>query len=280
MSSPYDDLDRPPLSERALAGALVRAGELWREVRVIDETGSTNADLAAAAERGAGEGAVLVAESQTAGRGRLHRDWTSPPRAGLTFSVLLRPDDVPTTRRGWLPLLAGVSVARSVARLGEVEARLKWPNDVLLGPERRKAAGLLAQVAGGAVVVGIGLNVTTRADELPEGATSLAASGASSTDRDPLLRAILRAIAEDYRRWREAGGDAEPSGLAAAYAGLSDTLGREVVVTLPAGEPIRGVAGAIADDGRLVVTGEGGKSRAVAAGDVTHVRSAPDSAST
>jgi BirA family biotin operon repressor/biotin-[acetyl-CoA-carboxylase] ligase len=165
-------------------------------------------------------------------------------------------------------------VARSVGRLGEVEARLKWPNDVLVGPDRRKAAGLLAQVAGGAVVVGIGLNVTTRADELPEGATSLAASGASSTERDPLLRAILRAIAEDYRRWRDAGGDAERSGLAAAYAGLSDTLGREVVVTLPAGAPIRGVAGAIADDGRLVVSGEGGKARVVAAGDVTHVRSA------
>ncbi|HEY2175151.1 MAG TPA: biotin--[acetyl-CoA-carboxylase] ligase [Mycobacteriales bacterium] len=274
MSSPYDDLDRPPLSEQALRGALVRPGELWREVRVVGETGSTNADLAAAAERGAGEGAVLVAESQTAGRGRLHRDWTSPPRAGLTFSILLRPDDVPTTRWGWLPLLAGVSVARAVARFGEVEARLKWPNDVLVGPDRRKAAGLLAQVAGGAVVVGIGLNVTTRADELPEGATSLAASGASGTDRDPLLRAILRAVAEDYRRWRDAGGDAERSGLAATYDGLSDTLGREVVVTLPAGEPIRGVAGAIADDGRLVVTGEGGKARAVAAGDVTHVRSA------
>ena len=279
MSSPYDDLDRPPLSERTLAGALVSVGELWREVRVVAETGSTNADLAAAAERGAAEGAVLVAESQTAGRGRLHREWASPPRAGLTFSMLLRPDGVPAARWGWLPLLAGVSVARAVARLGEIEARLKWPNDLLVGPGRRKAAGLLAQIAGGAAVVGVGLNVTTRADELPDGATSLAASGAACTDRDPLLRAILRAFAEDYRRWREVGGDAERCGLAAAYAELSDTLGREVVVTLPAGDPLRGVASAIGADGRLVVTGEGGAS-AVAAGDVTHVRSTPDSAST
>jgi BirA family transcriptional regulator, biotin operon repressor / biotin---[acetyl-CoA-carboxylase] ligase len=273
VSSPYGDLDRPPLSEQALAGALVRPGELWQEVRVVAETGSTNADLAAAAERGAGEGLVLVAESQTAGRGRLHRDWTSPPRAGLTFSVLLRPDDVPATRWGWLPLLAGLSVARAVARLGELEARLKWPNDVLVGPDRRKAAGLLAQVAGDAVVVGIGLNVTTRADELPDGATSLAASGSSCSDRDPLLRALLRALAQDYRGWRAAGGDAEASGLAAAYAGLSDTLGREVVVTLPAGDPVRGVASAIGGDGRLVVTGGTG-TRTVAAGDVTHVRPA------
>ena len=279
MANPYDDLDRPPLSERTLAGALVSVGELWREVRVVAETGSTNADLAAAAERGAAEGAVLVAESQTAGRGRLHREWVSPPRAGLTFSMLLRPDGVPAARWGWLPLLAGVSVARAVARLGEIEARLKWPNDLLVGPGRRKAAGLLAQIAGGAAVVGVGLNVTTRADELPDGATSLAASGAACTDRDPLLRAILRAFAQDYRGWREVGGDAERCGLAAAYAELSDTLGREVVVTLPAGDPLRGVASAIGADGRLVVTGEGGAS-AVAAGDVTHVRSTPDSAST
>ncbi len=280
MSSPYDDLDRPPLSEQALAGAMVRVGELWREVRVVAETGSTNADLAAAAERGAAEGAVLVAESQTAGRGRLHRDWVSPPRAGLTFSMLLRPDGVPAARWGWLPLLAGVSVARAVARLGEIEARLKWPNDLLVGPGRRKAAGLLAQVAGGAVVVGIGLNVSTRADELPDGATSLAASAAACTDRDPVLRAILRAFALDYRGWREAAGDAERCGLAAAYADLCDTLHRQVVVTLPAGDPILGMASAIGDDGRLVVTGEGGASRAIAAGDVTHVRTAPDSAST
>lgn len=271
MSNPYGELDRPPLSARPLGEALVQEGELWREVRVVAETGSTNADLARAAEQGAAEGAVLIAESQTAGRGRLARDWVSPPRAGLTFSILLRPHDVPPTRWGWLPLLVGVSVARAVSRLAERDVRLKWPNDLLLGPDRRKLAGILAQVAGGAVVVGVGLNVSTRPDELPDGATSLSVESAACVDRDPLLRAMLRAVAEDYRTWRGTRGDAGRSGLAAAYDDLSDTLHRQVVVTLPTGDPVRGLATSIAPDGRLVVD-EGGEPRAVSAGDVTHVR--------
>lgn len=87
--SPFTDLARPPLNERALNRMLVRPESLWRRVRVVAETGSTNVDLAEAARRGEPEGAVLVAESQRAGRGRLGRSWTAPPRSGLTFSVLL-----------------------------------------------------------------------------------------------------------------------------------------------------------------------------------------------
>src|SRR4051794_20233578 len=116
--SPYSDLDRPPLDERALGRALIRPGGLWREITVVEATGSTNADLAAAAGEGAPEGAVLVAEAQTAGRGRLGRSWEAPPRAGLAFSVLLRPA-VPVARLTWLPLLTGVAVAAAVGRLTE-----------------------------------------------------------------------------------------------------------------------------------------------------------------
>src|SRR6266545_6976571 len=98
MASPFDDLDRPPLREASLARGLVRPDGLWREIRVLSETGSTNADLVAAAESGAPEGTVRIAEAQTAGRGRLGRAWLAPPRSGLTFSVLLRPDPVPVDR--------------------------------------------------------------------------------------------------------------------------------------------------------------------------------------
>ena len=97
-------------------------------------TGSTNADLLARAAAGEPEGAVLAAEHQSAGRGRLGRTWTSPPRAALTFSVLLRPSSVPRARLGWLPLLAGVAVAAAVRAVAAVDAQLKWPNDVLAGP--------------------------------------------------------------------------------------------------------------------------------------------------
>jgi BirA family biotin operon repressor/biotin-[acetyl-CoA-carboxylase] ligase len=273
VASPWSDLDRPPLSGRALRAALVRDGGPWREVRVVAETGSTNDDLAAAARDGAVDGSVLVAEAQTAGRGRLDRGWVSPPRAGLTFSVLLRPGPaVPPARWSWLPLLAGLAVQRAVGRLAEVEAWLKWPNDLLLGPDRRKAAGLLVQVVGDAAVLGVGLNVTTRTAELPRAdATSLLLEDAACTDRDPLLRAILRQLATDYQLWRRAGGDPAASGLLAGYLAGCDTVGRTVRAALPDGSTVEGVATGLDDIGRLRLrTGTG--DRVLSAGDVTHLR--------
>ncbi|NUS56649.1 MAG: biotin--[acetyl-CoA-carboxylase] ligase, partial [Streptomycetaceae bacterium] len=147
--SPWTDLERPPLREPELQRALVRGGGLWRDVVVLPETGSSNADVAA--RSGEAEGLVVVAESQTAGRGRLDRTWTAPPRSGLFLSMLLKPVDVPVQRWGWLPLLTGVAAARAVSRAGGIDVRLKWPNDLLVG--ERKLAGILAERAGEGVVV-------------------------------------------------------------------------------------------------------------------------------
>lgn len=269
-ASPWTDLDRPPLREAALSHGLVGAGGLWREVRVVAETGSSNADLAARAAED--EGLVLVAEYQNAGRGRLDRQWTAPPRSGIFLSVLLRPTGVPVQRWGWLPLLAGVAAAESTSRVAGLDVRLKWPNDLLVG--ERKLAGILAERAGEGVVVGIGLNVSLREDELPvPGATSLGLSGSITTDRDPLLRALLRDLETWYGRWRDAGGDARASGLHAAYTAACATLGRRVRVQLPAGRVLVGTATGIDDDGRVVVAGPDGEE-AVGAGDVVHVRPA------
>src|SRR3954471_13181787 len=128
--SPYADLERPPLSTRSLERALVVPDGLWRRIDVRTETGSTNADVADAARSGVPEGLVVVAEQQLAGRGRRDRQWVSPPRAGLTLSVLLRPGaGVPQRNWGWLPLLAGVALRDAVVRRAEVAADLKWPND-------------------------------------------------------------------------------------------------------------------------------------------------------
>ena len=157
--------ERPPLNGVALTKQIVRPGGLWSEVLVVERTGSTNTDCAARARAGAPEGLVLAAEEQTAGRGRLGRTWLSPPRAALTFSVLLRPAGVPPARRGWLPLLAGVATATAVRHVSGLDARLKWPNDLLLGP--RKLAGILAEQSGDAVIVGIGVNVSAARGELP-----------------------------------------------------------------------------------------------------------------
>ncbi|MEU4618815.1 biotin--[acetyl-CoA-carboxylase] ligase [Actinoplanes sp. NPDC023801] len=269
----YTELDRPPLSARALTRALVVPGGLWSKFDVREETGSTNADAAAAAAAGVPEGLVVVAESQIAGRGRRDRQWTSPPRAGLTVSVLLRPG-VPASAFGWLPLLAGVALVEAVARIGEVEATLKWPNDLLIGD--RKCAGILAEVAGDAVVIGVGVNVSTRAEELPGTtglpATSLLVAGAANTDRSPLLRALLRSMARWYEGWREAGGDAEMCGLLAAYQRHCATIGRRVRVLLPGGAEQTGEAVTVDSDGQLVIRTDEGADFRVSAGDVLHVR--------
>jgi BirA family transcriptional regulator, biotin operon repressor / biotin---[acetyl-CoA-carboxylase] ligase len=279
---------------------IVRAGSLWREVRVVTETGSTNADVLAMAREGAREGVVLAAEAQTAGRGRLGRRWTSPPGAGLTFSVLLRPYGVPAALLGWLPLLAGAAVAAAVPAVAAVEPSLKWPNDVLAG--EAKLAGILAERSGSAVVVGIGVNVTQDRAELPPGATSLlletaatgravaeaggrggaltgAATGQAAAPpgvlglRARLLRAVLGALSSRYLAWRDqlSPGDAQACGLRQEYSGLCATLGREVTVTLPGGRAIDGTAQGVDWAGRLEVSTAHGVVP-VSAGDVVHLR--------
>ena len=221
-SSRWSALERPALDGPALAAALTRDdGGLWRSLEVVGEIGSTNAELARAAADGAPEGTVLVAEHQAAGRGRLDRTWTSPPRAGLTVSFLLRPD-VPAARRGWLPLLTGVALAESVAEVTGVLPSLKWPND-LLARDGRKLAGILAESSGTAVVVGVGLNVSATVDELPETATSLARITGATVDRAPVLLGFLRAVERRYRRWTEHLGDPVSSGLAQDYLAWSST---------------------------------------------------------
>jgi BirA family biotin operon repressor/biotin-[acetyl-CoA-carboxylase] ligase len=272
--SRWSDLDRPALDGPALAAALTRDSELWRSLEVVPELGSTNADLLAAAGRDAAEGTVLVAEHQGAGRGRLDRVWTSPPRAGLTLSVLLRPD-VPAARRGWLPLLTGVALAESVGTVTGVRASVKWPNDLLAG-DGRKLAGILAESVSAAaqpaaVVVGVGLNVNTHAGELPDTATSLSMVTGQAIDRGPVLLGFLRAFERRYLAWTAALGDPVASGLARDYLAWSSTVGTAVAVTMPDGSVLEGVAQAVDWDGRLVVATADGTVE-LASGDVRHVR--------
>lgn len=239
----YGDLDRPPLRAAALSRALAPDG--W-QLRLVEQATSTQ-DLA----RGGADGLVVVAEEQTDGRGRLDRSWVSPPRSGLTFSAVVRPERVD----GWVPLLAGLAVSNALREQCELDAVLKWPNDVLVGEQ--KVCGLLAEVSGSAVIVGIGLNVTTRAEELPhEQATSLQLAGATVTDRETLLKAVLRELSRVLVT--------QPVD---AYRSRCSTLGRQVQLALPDGSSVTGLAQDIDEQGRLVVGGT-----AYAAGDVIHLR--------
>ncbi|MDQ3827545.1 MAG: biotin--[acetyl-CoA-carboxylase] ligase [Actinomycetota bacterium] len=258
----------------ALRRALVIPAGPYAALDVVATVSSTNSALVDAARHGAPDRTVLVAEHQSAGRGRAGRSWVAPARSGLILSVLLRPTEVPQTRWSWLPLLAGLALCQSVSTVAELPAALKWPNDLLLGTHRRKAAGILAELVSGqsAVVIGIGLNVTLRADELPgPAATSLAIENAACTDRDLLLRALLRALHGELRQWCEHEGDPVASGLHEAYQKRCATLGEQVRVRLPDQTELTGTAVDIDTAGRLVAR-SGDQRRALSAGDVTHVR--------
>jgi len=245
---------------------------------VVDQTGSTNADVREFALTGAPEGTVLVAEQQVRGRGRLDRPWVSPPRAGLTFSILLRPVEVPARRWTWLPLLTGCAVVDAIDELSTAEVRLKWPNDVLLegGPDgSRKVCGILLErvetPAGPAAVLGIGVNVSHRRDELPTPtAGSLALATGGEVDRERLLVAILTHLGAWYTRWRNAAGDPE-QGLRVSYRERCATVGSVVRVQTGHDSWIEGTALDVDGDGRLVVQ-NGERTEAFSAGDVVHVR--------
>ncbi|MEU3016324.1 MULTISPECIES: biotin--[acetyl-CoA-carboxylase] ligase [unclassified Nocardiopsis] len=257
------DDDIPPL------GPDLRPGGLWQRVEVLPEAGSTNTELVARSREGAPEGSVLVTEHQTAGKGRLGRGFTTPPRVALTFSVLTRPD-VPGGQLGWVPPLMGVAAVAAVRATTGLEARLKWPNDLLVG--EGKLAGILAEADFSdpehpGVVVGMGLNVSQSADELPvETATSLRAHS-SEVPRETLLLAVLEEFGRRYTAWTRHRGDAEASGLADEYRGVCVTLGRAVRVHLPGGTFLDGTATGVDSQGRLLVA-----DRALSAGDVVHVR--------
>jgi BirA family biotin operon repressor/biotin-[acetyl-CoA-carboxylase] ligase len=277
----------PPGIGEAAAWAALRQTAVapqgpWARLDVVDRTGSTNADLAAAAADGAPDRTVLVAHRQDAGRGRRDRSWESAPSEGLTFSVLLRPSEVPLEQWGWAPLLAGLALVvamedyRPAAGDAAVPAALKWPNDLLLGPDQRKGAGILAEVVDGgqgshALVVGIGINVSTPEAELPEGGTSLLAQSVRRS-RPDVLGDVLATLASLDEDWRAARGDAARAGLLAGYRRRCATLGATVRVALPGDRQLEGVAEEVDDDGRLVVRGADGSPTTVSAGDVVHVR--------
>jgi BirA family transcriptional regulator, biotin operon repressor / biotin---[acetyl-CoA-carboxylase] ligase len=291
-----DSLDPESVRDSVLAGS-----RLWSRVSVVAETGSTNADLVSAAYDGAAEGTVLVTERQHAGRGRLGRPWITEPGAALTFSVLLRPVMVPAAARSWLPLLTGVAVAAGIREQTGLDVSLKWPNDVVAagGDGSRglgKLAGILAELAGDAVVIGVGLNVAATPVLAGAGAptdgrapadgraladgwaaalapASLASIGAASVDRSVLLTAILRQLEHWYLRWtgESAPGDAVASGLRAEYLRSCATVGRDVRVELPGGAVRTGRACDVDGAGRLLVANSEGVEP-VSAGDVIHVR--------
>ena len=258
--SEHEDI-RPPIHS-----AEASASGRWH-VEVVEETATTNADVAERFRGGEEEGLVLVAEHQTAGRGRLGREWVAPARSSLTASFLLVPGDVSPERWPWLPLLTGLAAAAAVRRVTGLEVDLKWPNDVLV--DGQKLGGILLErvdhSGSAAAVVGVGINCTQSAEELPvPEATSLQIVTGAPVDRSAVLAALVEELAARYDEWRE-GAD-----LRSAYLELCATPGQHVRVSVPGGEVV-GRAVDVDEAGRLVVRTEAGEER-LGAGDVVHVR--------
>ena len=270
MTSSYADLNRPPLHVAGLRRALITPDSLWQRLDVVQSTGSTNADLRGAALSGAVSGTVLVAEEQTAGRGRLQRTWSAPARSSLTMSVLLRPPSPSATPPGWLPLLAALAIDDALRTFELSNTTVKWPNDVMVG--EGKIAGVLSERVdtdgSTAVIIGMGINVSMRLDERPTpAATSLAILG-EMADREVLLKAVLRALSERYLQFTS--GEIEE--LRRTYLERSATIGQQVRIDLPDGETLTGRATDLDHSGALVVH-DGVQRHLVAAADVTHLRS-------
>jgi BirA family biotin operon repressor/biotin-[acetyl-CoA-carboxylase] ligase len=254
----------------------------FADVRFVAETGSTNADVLDMARRGAPEGIVLVADHQTAGRGRLDRRWEAPPGASLLVSILTRPGDrgIGHHHLHLVTAAVGVAAAEACREATGADIRLKWPNDLVLGTGEgtRKVSGLLAEGAAedgrvGALVVGIGINVTW--PQVPPELAGVAVALNHLTDRSVERPALLGALLAGFDRWY--GRLDSPDGIGALrgrYRELSATLGRRVRVETPDGT-VTGDAVDVDDEGRLLVVDDcPDRPRAITVGDVVHVRPA------
>ena len=253
-------------SAESLWKALIVLGEPVWHVTVLASTGSTNADLKERVRAGKRHRyEALIALEQTAGRGRLERSWVTAPGAGLAMSLAVPLPEEPRTW-GLVPLAAGVAVVRAAARFG-VRARLKWPNDVMVGDA--KLAGILVETDGSTAIIGIGVNV--RESGFP-GAASLATAGVG-----PGLAEVAAAVMHEVRGAMD--GLPSPAGrvyLLESYRKVCDTLGRRVRVYATETDWVDGEAVGITDLGELVVWTDSGL-RSYASGDVFHLRTPPPS---
>ena len=248
--------------------------QVTQDLTFVAETGSTNADLVANFAN-AQDFSVLVAGFQTAGRGRSGRDWLAPAGSSLFVSVLLKPSLVAANRFSWIPLLAGLAMAKTVAQfLPNKKVSLKWPNDVLV--ESNKISGVLSELLPdlSGVVVGAGLNILQTKAELPiEAATSLVIEGNSDASIDAVLAGYLQNLKELYQSWVSANGDAVQSGLRNQVIESCSTLGLSVKAILPGEQELLGKAVGLDDTGRLILQPDSGAEEvAVAAGDIVHLR--------
>jgi BirA family biotin operon repressor/biotin-[acetyl-CoA-carboxylase] ligase len=241
---------------------------IGRDIRLVAQTASTNTLAMELASQGAPEGTVVVAETQTAGKGRLGRAWISP-RGNLYCSIILRPN-VPISKAPLITLMGAVATASAIRTACRLPASIKWPNDILLSA--RKAAGLLTELSAEPdrirhIVLGIGVDVNMELEELPAAirdiTTTLSREAGKKIDRIALLREMLRSLEHWYGEFIR-----NDRAVLKEWEALNVTTGNRVAVS-GAGESLEGLAQGIDNEGRLLIKSDDGVVRTVAAGDVT-----------
>jgi len=266
---------RETLESQSVKAALITVPNPWQMVDVYASIDSTNLE----ALREPRPWRVVVADYQSAGRGRLARRWRAPAGASIAVSAVVPMPVDRTADLGWLPLLTGMAMRAALADVAQVAGRLKWPNDVLAqegtddpGSMWLKISGILCEMVpgGGLVVIGAGANIDQERSELPVvTATSLALCGARNVRREEVIVAYLGELADLHRLWSAGGAGLEA--IRTAYRSSCLTIGMDVDVHQPGGRVARGTATGVDDTGRLVVEADG-SSTAHAAGDIVHVR--------
>jgi len=248
----------------------LRTHTLGRQVAYYQTTASTNAVAKALAAQGAVEGTLVIADEQTAGRGRLDRRWLAPPGTSLLFSLLFRPQ-LAVARASALTMICGLGVRQAIRELTALPAQLKWPNDIMV--RGRKGGGILTEVSSSAerldwAVVGIGLNVNLPVAALPAEfrATSLQQELGRSTSRVKLLQLILLHIEQHYLKLQAGQWPSHE------WASALETLGQRVRLHTAEGA-VEGLAEAVDDEGGLALRLDDGQLLKVWAGDLVALTS-------
>ncbi|AJT40465.1 biotin--[acetyl-CoA-carboxylase] ligase [Psychromicrobium lacuslunae] len=285
---------RLPLEVQGLSSRLVSPRGPLQRLDWLAETASTNPLLAQyALDESASwpDLSLVTAEVQTQGRGRLDRGWQVPTGAALTLSVLLRPAELPIERFGWLSMLSALAVCQMLQQRAGLQARIKWPNDVVVIDNEgiaKKICGVLAQLVSApgqppAVVVGTGVNISQQAEELPtETSTSVFCSAGSTLDRNILIEEYVNSFTRLYQQFREAAGDpqrssGEDESILHKISALMISLNQQVRAELPGGKFLTGTATGLDLSGALLITDVRGTTTAVSAADVVHLRRAQGS---
>ncbi|MBQ27647.1 MAG: biotin--[acetyl-CoA-carboxylase] ligase [Nitrospiraceae bacterium] len=246
---------------------------LGQPIHRFEEVTSTNAVALDLYHEGASEGTLVVADAQTRGRGRLGREWISPSGVNLYCSYILRAGNREWI--SWIPLIASMAIASAIQTKTKLNARIKWPNDVLIG--RQKVAGVLAETVSNngeiqSVILGIGVNVNMSKASLPSSlyctTTSLSEHVAESIDRNQFLTRLSGELNVQYQKfWNDGMSD-----IIHEYLSISDTIGRRVIAYLPVGGPVDGWADGIELDGSLRLRRGQGDMAIIRSADIVHLR--------